>query len=99
MLTSSRRAKRRLLWAELLKLLQPFDNDIDTKVRNIVTIIASIAACSDLGLVRQSDRFLYDQITVNLFFDTDGIGKAAQVQIAQLSNQAMLTNVNITVIS
>ncbi|WP_335180165.1 hypothetical protein [Nostoc sp.] len=77
MLTSSRRAKRRLLWAELLKLLQPFDNDIDTKVRNIVTIIASIAACSDLGLVRQSDRFLYDQITVNLFFDTDGIGKAA----------------------
>ncbi|MEH2213837.1 MAG: hypothetical protein V7K84_25045 [Nostoc sp.] len=99
MLTSSRRAKRRLLWAELLKLLQPFDNDIDTKVRNIVTIIASIPACSDLGLVRQSDRFLYDQITVNLFFDTDGIGKAAQVQIAQLSNQDMLTNVNITVIA
>ncbi|MEH1918974.1 hypothetical protein [Nostoc sp.] len=49
----------------MLKLLQPFDNDIDTKVRNIVTIIASIPACSDLGLVRQSDRFLYDQTTDN----------------------------------
>ncbi|WP_448275184.1 hypothetical protein [Nostoc sp. DSM 114160] len=35
----------------------------------------------------------------NLFFDADGIGKAAQVQIAQFSNQAIVTNVNITVIA
>ncbi|MEH1862336.1 MAG: cadherin-like domain-containing protein [Nostoc sp.] len=46
-----------------------------------------------------SDRFIYDQTTGNLFFDADGIGKAAQVQIAQFSNQAMLTNANITVIA
>ncbi|MBN3922907.1 cadherin-like domain-containing protein [Nostoc sp. NMS4] len=45
------------------------------------------------------DRFIYDQTTGNLFFDADGTGKAAQVQIAQFSNQAMLTNVNITVIA
>ncbi|MEH2291539.1 MAG: hypothetical protein V7K79_29845, partial [Nostoc sp.] len=46
-----------------------------------------------------SDRFIYDKTTGNLFFDADGIGKAAQVQIAQFSNQAMLTNANITVIA
>ena len=45
------------------------------------------------------DRFIYDQTTGNLFFDADGIGKAAQVQIAQFSNQAMLTSANITVIA
>ncbi|MEH2081064.1 MAG: putative Ig domain-containing protein [Nostoc sp.] len=46
-----------------------------------------------------SDRFIYDQTTGNLFFDADGIGKAAQVQIALLSNQAMLSSANITVIA
>nr|WP_277883376.1 cadherin-like domain-containing protein [Nostoc flagelliforme] len=45
------------------------------------------------------DRFIYDQTTGNLFFDADGIGKAAQVQIAQLSNKVALTNANITVIA
>ncbi|WP_375477841.1 hypothetical protein [uncultured Nostoc sp.] len=45
-----------------------------------------------------SDRFIYDQTTGNLFFDADGIGKAAQVQIAQFSNQAVLSSANITVI-
>ncbi|WP_448267044.1 hypothetical protein [Nostoc sp. DSM 114159] len=50
----------------MLKLLQPFDDDINTKVRNIITIIALIPACSDLELVRQSDRFLYDRTTDNL---------------------------------
>jgi hypothetical protein len=34
---------------------------------------------------------------VNLFFDEDGLGGKAQVQIAQFSNQAMLTDANMTV--
>ena len=46
------KVKKTAFLGEVLKLLQPFDDDIDTKVRNIVTIIASIPACSDLGLVR-----------------------------------------------
>ncbi|WP_392534808.1 beta strand repeat-containing protein [Nostoc sp. C117] len=46
-----------------------------------------------------SDRFIYDKNTGNLFFDLDGTGKAAQVQIAQFSNQVMLTNANFTVIA
>ncbi|MEH2165449.1 MAG: tandem-95 repeat protein, partial [Nostoc sp.] len=46
-----------------------------------------------------SDRFIYDQTTGNLFFDADGIGKAAQVQIALFSNQAVLSSANITVIA
>ncbi|WP_180268988.1 beta strand repeat-containing protein, partial [Nostoc linckia] len=45
------------------------------------------------------DRFIYDQTTGNLFFDKDGSGSAAKVQIALFSNQAMLTNANITVIA
>ncbi|MBN4005470.1 ELWxxDGT repeat protein [Nostoc sp. LPT] len=45
------------------------------------------------------DRFIYNQATGNLFFDKDGVGSAAQVQIAQLSNQALLTSANITVIA
>ena len=46
-----------------------------------------------------SDRFIYNQTTGNLFFDKDGLGGTAQVQIAQFSNQVMLTNANITVIA
>ncbi|MEH2022944.1 beta strand repeat-containing protein [Nostoc sp.] len=46
-----------------------------------------------------SDRFIYNQSTGNLFFDKDGLGGTAQVQIAQLSNNALLTNANITVIA
>ncbi|MBL1199005.1 MAG: hypothetical protein FWK04_07950 [Nostoc sp. GBBB01] len=45
------------------------------------------------------DRFIYDQTTGNLFFDKDGSGSAAKVQIALFSNQAMLTSANITVIA
>jgi Ca2+-binding RTX toxin-like protein len=45
------------------------------------------------------DRFIYDQTTGNLFFDKDGLGGTAQVQIAQFSNQALLTSTNITVIA
>ncbi|MBN3958317.1 hypothetical protein [Nostoc sp. NMS8] len=45
------------------------------------------------------DRFIYNQTTGNLSFDKDGVGGTAQVKIAQLLNQAMLTNANITVIA
>ncbi|WP_334929011.1 hypothetical protein [Nostoc sp.] len=34
------KGKKTAFWGEVLKLLQPFDGDIETKVRNIVTIIA-----------------------------------------------------------
>ncbi|MFS0517930.1 beta strand repeat-containing protein, partial [Nostoc sp. UIC 10607] len=46
-----------------------------------------------------SDRFMYDQTTGNLFFDKDGVGGTAQVQIAQFSNQAVLSSADITVIA
>ena len=45
-----------------------------------------------------SDRFIYDKSTGNLFFDKDGVGSTAQVQIAQFSNQVVLTSGDITVI-
>ncbi|MEH2135616.1 beta strand repeat-containing protein [Nostoc sp.] len=46
-----------------------------------------------------SDRFIYNQTTGNLFFDKDGLGGTAQVQIAQFSNNALLGSANITVIA
>ncbi len=60
----------------------------------------------DLGLFRlgssaitASDRLIYDQTTGNLFFDEDGVGNLAKVQIAQLSNQAAIASTNITVVA
>lgn len=38
------------------------------------------------------DRFIYNQTTGDLFFDRDGTGAAAQVQIAALSANLNLTN-------
>ncbi|MEH2330736.1 hypothetical protein [Nostoc sp.] len=52
-----------------------------------------------ISVTTAGDRFIYDQTTGNFLFDADEISKAAQVQITQFSNQAMLTNVNITVIA
>ncbi|MBD2345116.1 ExeM/NucH family extracellular endonuclease [Anabaena subtropica FACHB-260] len=49
--------------------------------------------------VTASDRFIYDNTTGELFFDEDGIGSAAKVQIGLLSNQAALTSSDITVIA
>jgi serralysin len=39
-----------------------------------------------------SDRFIYNKSTGAVFFDADGIGGAAQVQIAKLSTGLALTN-------
>ncbi|AFY42366.1 Ig-like domain-containing protein [Nostoc sp. PCC 7107] len=46
-----------------------------------------------------SDRFIYDRNTGKLFFDQDGIGSVAKVQIAQLSNRPTLSNTDFTVIA
>ncbi|WP_322693769.1 hypothetical protein [Nostoc sp. DedSLP03] len=69
------KSKRTAFLGEVEKLLQPFDDLIKTKVRNIVTIIASIPACSDLELVRQSEGWVslllnptYKLKSDNLFF-------------------------------
>ncbi|MBD2359688.1 ExeM/NucH family extracellular endonuclease [Anabaena minutissima FACHB-250] len=49
--------------------------------------------------VAASDRFIYDNTTGQLFFDEDGIGNTAKIQIGLLSNKAALTNSNVTVIA
>ncbi|MCF4970141.1 VCBS domain-containing protein [Nostoc sp. CMAA1605] len=46
----------------------------------------------------QSDRFIYNQSTGALFFDVDGTGSSLQVQIATLSNKAVIDSTNIVVI-
>jgi predicted extracellular nuclease len=45
-----------------------------------------------------SDRVIYNNTTGQLFFDEDGIGNIAQIQIALLANQARISHTNISVI-
>lgn len=45
-----------------------------------------------------SDRFIYNQSTGALFFDSDGIGTTGQVQLAALSTGLSMTNADIFVI-
>ncbi len=45
-----------------------------------------------------SQRFIYDQTTGGLFFDADGIGATAQVQIATLSIGLAMTSANISIV-
>jgi uncharacterized protein len=49
------------------------------------------------GATTASDRFIYDRIRGNLFYDADGTGSTAQIQIGQLFNRAALTSTDITV--
>lgn len=46
-----------------------------------------------------SDRFIYNSSTGALFFDADGTGSTAQVQIASLSTGLAMTNADIFVIA
>jgi Ca2+-binding RTX toxin-like protein len=45
----------------------------------------------------ESNRFIYDTGTGNLFFDIDGTGDIAQVQIATLSSGLALSNTDISI--
>jgi predicted extracellular nuclease len=90
-----------------------FDTITDFKVGQDLILISKLEfgliqalGTLDPGLFRlgssavtASDRFIYDKTTGQLFFDEDGIGSTAQVQIGFLSNQATLTSSNITVIA
>ena len=49
--------------------------------------------------VDESDRFIYDYYTGELFFDTDGIGTLEQVQFATLSTNLSLISSDISVIA
>ncbi|GAB1543420.1 hypothetical protein NUACC21_60940 [Scytonema sp. NUACC21] len=44
-----------------------------------------------------SDRFIYNNMTGGFFFDIDGIGPSAQIQLATLSPGLALTNSNIVI--
>lgn len=62
---------------------------------------ATIAAAQfriGAGAADASDRFIYNNNNGNLFFDSDGIGGAAQVQLATLAGAPTISNTNIVVI-
>ncbi|MBD2452196.1 calcium-binding protein [Nostoc sp. FACHB-152] len=90
-----------------------FDTITDYSIADdkLVVSIAEFGLAQPLGILKSnifrlgssatsaSERFIYDQSTGNLFFDTDGSGSASQVQIAKLSSQVALTNTNIVLIA
>lgn len=45
-----------------------------------------------------SDRFIYNRDSAALFFDSDGTGSAAQIQLATLSNDAGLDHSDISIV-
>ncbi|MFM7426568.1 MAG: cadherin domain-containing protein [Elainella sp.] len=47
----------------------------------------------------RSDRFIYNQKAGALFFDADGLGGTAQVQIARLGNRSSLTRADLVVVN
>ncbi|MGH8001113.1 MAG: calcium-binding protein [Brasilonema sp.] len=47
------------------------------------------------GAASASDRFIYNSTTGGLFFDVDGTGSSAQIQLATLSPELALTSSNI----
>ncbi len=49
--------------------------------------------------IDRSDRFIYNRQTGALFFDADGLGGTAQVQIASLTNKSTLGRADIVVIN
>ncbi|ODG97245.1 hypothetical protein A4S05_14595 [Nostoc sp. KVJ20] len=49
--------------------------------------------------INASHRFIYDNTNGKLFFDIDGLGGSAQVQIANLSTGLAMTNADIVVIA
>jgi hypothetical protein len=49
------------------------------------------------GATDKSDRFIYNQNTGALFFDSDGVGGTAQIQIATLSNRTKIVRSDIVV--
>ncbi|MBD2355378.1 choice-of-anchor I family protein [Tolypothrix sp. FACHB-123] len=85
--------------------------DFKPTIDTIVISKSEFALSQDLGTLdtsvfrlgtkamTESDRFIYDRNKGNLFFDADGIGGTAQIQIAQLSNRVALTSADITVIA
>jgi hypothetical protein len=49
------------------------------------------------GAADSNNRFIYDRSKGALFFDPDGIGSVAQVQIAKLTNKAALSHADIVI--
>jgi Ca2+-binding RTX toxin-like protein len=51
-----------------------------------------------IGATTASQRFIYNNTNGGLFFDLDGTGATAQIQIATLNSGLVLTNVDIFVL-
>ena len=72
---------------------------LGTLTPNRFTIGSSASDGSGSASAALAVRFIYDNTTGNLFFDRDGTGSIAQVQIARLNPNVGLTNADFVVVS
>jgi Ca2+-binding RTX toxin-like protein len=88
------------------------DTITDFSVVNDIMIVSAAGFADDLiadallmpeqfvigtAAVDSNDRFIYNRANGTLFFDVDGVGGIAEIQIAKLSSGLDLTNNNIFV--
>ncbi|NEP63367.1 MAG: calcium-binding protein, partial [Symploca sp. SIO2G7] len=67
----------------------------DDLVQGVLSADAFVLGASAIDA---NDRFMYDQSTGSLFFDADGSGNQAAVQVATLGNSANLTHSDILIV-
>ncbi|QLE55490.1 choice-of-anchor I family protein [Nostoc sp. TCL26-01] len=96
---------------DLTASLSAFDTILDFQAGETVLLSGSEFGLSQAGTMDASlfrlgstadnstQRFIYNQATGALSFDSDGSGATAQVQIALFSNRVALSNTNFTFIS
>lgn len=61
-------------------------------------VLGSDAFRIGLGAVNANERFIYNPFNGKLFFDSDGVGGAPQVLVANLSSNLIMTNNNIVIV-
>lgn len=63
------------------------------------TVIAASQLLIGTSATTASQRFIYDHATGAFFFDSDGVGSAASVRLANLNAGLALTNADIFVLA
>jgi len=64
----------------------------NSAIKTTQFVLGTVATTAD-------HRFIYDNVSGNLFFDVDGTGATAQVLLANLSSEPTFTNSDIFVVA
>ena len=71
------------------------DRDIFTGIL-VNGTLAATAFRAGVAALDADDRIIYDAVTGNIFYDSDGTGAAAQILFATVTPATLLTNADFT---